>query len=112
MTLPKLTRKLVLEAPQRLADGAGGFDVTWTPIGIHWAELRYRPGRERAGQDAPMSVQGARVIVRGAPQGDPARPEADQRFREGNRLFRILAVREHDPHGHYLEALVEEEIVA
>lgn len=112
MTAPNLSRKLVLEAPQKVADGAGGYVVTWASLGDVWAEVSARTGREKAGGAAPLSTVGYRIVVRGAPFGDSRRPSPDQRFREGARVFRILAVAERDPEGRYLICFADEEVVA
>jgi hypothetical protein len=53
-----------------------------------------------------------RIIVRAAPVGDDRRPRPEQRFREGERLFRILAVAEADRGQHYLTCFAREEVVA
>jgi head-tail adaptor len=44
--------------------------------------------------------------------GSDRRPRPDQRFREGARLFRILAVAEADAQGLYLTCFAREEVVA
>lgn len=105
-----LNRKLVLEAPERLPDGAGGFAEGWTALGEVWAEVTARTGREKQGEAVPVSTVGYRIVVRGAPQGASNRPQPDQRFREGTRLFRILAVAEYDPVGRYLTCFADEEV--
>jgi head-tail adaptor len=110
--VPRLDRALTLEAPVRSPDGAGGFMVTWQALGTHWAELRPGTGRERSGRAVTLSRSPYRIIVRGAPVGSPARPQPDQRFREGDRIFAILAVTEADPSGRYLTCHAEEETVA
>jgi len=46
--------------------------------------------------------------VRGAPVGAASRPRPDQRFREGDRVFAILAVSEFDATGRWLECWAEE----
>lgn len=46
----------------------------------------------------------ARVTVRAV-----ARPKPGQRFREGSRVFAILAVAERDPAGRYLTCFCREE---
>jgi hypothetical protein len=48
--------------------------------------------------------------VRGAPVGAQRRPKAEQRFRDGTRLFRILSVTERDPQGRFLICQTEEEV--
>ena len=46
---PRLDRRMVLEAPDRVADGAGGFQLTWVVRGVLWAALTPGAGREAAG---------------------------------------------------------------
>lgn len=112
MRLPHLTRRLVLETPERLPDGAGGFTETWVPLGVHWAEVRPGTGRESAGEFLTLSAVPCRIVVRAAPVGADARPRPEQRFREGTRIFAITAVTEHDPRGHYLVCFAREEATA
>ncbi|RKF12963.1 head-tail adaptor protein [Roseovarius spongiae] len=105
-----LNRQLVLEAPERVADGAGGFDETWAPRGTLWAEVHARTGREMTGGAAQVSSTGYRITVRAAPYGAPSRPKPEQRFRDGARIFRIEAVADMDPVGRYLTCFAEEEV--
>lgn len=109
MSVPHLNRRLVLEAPLRMADGAGGFRTSWTVLGEVWAEVRARGGREAASLGVPVSRTSLVVTVRAAPYGAPDRPVADQRFRDGARVFSIRSVTERDPQGQYLTCLVQEE---
>ena len=108
----QLTRKLVLEDAQRIADGAGGFSESWVSLGTLWADVQARTGRERDAGDLSVASVGYRITVRGAPEGAPSRPRPDQRLREGNRVFVIQAVAERDPQGRYLTCFAREEIVA
>lgn len=109
MKTPRLNRKLVLEAPQRLDDGAGGYVDSWQALGTLWAQITARSGRETAQANAPTSAVSYRIMVRGAPFGNPERPMPDQRFREGVRLFRIQAVAEDDANGRYITCYATEE---
>ncbi|MEQ9693234.1 head-tail adaptor protein [Shimia sp. SDUM112013] len=104
-----LSRKLVLEAPARVPDGAGGFAESWTVLGTVWADIRARTGRKRDGGEVSLSSTAYRIVLRGAPQGAPSRPVAGMRFREGTRLFAIDAVSERDPQGRYLTCFATEE---
>ena len=106
----RLNRQLVLEAQQRLDDGAGGYSTDWQPLGTLWASVTARTGRETATAGAPISAVSYRIVVRGAPFGSPQRPKPEQRFREGARLFIIQAVAEDDPDGRYLTCFATEEI--
>lgn len=109
MTLPHLNRRLALEAPVRQQDGGGGFVTLWQTLGTLWAEVTARTGRETAIADAPISAMSYRIVVRAAPVGALERPKPEQRFREGDRIFRILAVAEEDPAGRYLTCFATEE---
>ncbi|MEM1234773.1 MAG: head-tail adaptor protein [Pseudomonadota bacterium] len=111
MRMPSLNRPLVLEERARASDGAGGFTETWTPLGTLWAELKAGSGREKAEGLATLSLANYRITVRAAPQGAPSRPKADQRFRDGTRIFRILAVLEAGHEGRFLQCNAVEEVV-
>lgn len=108
----RLNRQLVLQKPERLHDGAGGFVQGWTPLGTVWAQVIARTGRQSAGVAAPISRVGYKIIVRAAPANSPARPHPEQRFCEGSRVFRILAVAEDDQDGRYCICTAQEETVA
>lgn len=110
MSAPVLNRPLLLEALTRAPDGAGGFTENWAALGTIWAEIRPGSGRDAAGQEVVLAATGLRIIVRGAPQGAPSRPVAGQRFRDGGRVFPILAVTETDGSGHWLVCFVREEV--
>ena len=112
MNVAHLTRQLVLEAPVRGPDGAGGFETSWTALGTLWAAIKPASGRERAGVAVSLSQVPCRVVVRSAPVGSSNRPKPEQRFREGTRIYTILAVSEADPTGRYLTCHAIEEVVA
>jgi head-tail adaptor len=104
-----LSRKLELEAPQSLADGAGGFSLVWTSLGTLWGEVLAGAGREAAGEEISLASVNYRITLRTAPVGSTARPKPEQRLRDGARIFTILAVSERDTTGHYLTCLTKEE---
>ncbi len=109
MTRPvRLSRRLTLETRESAPDGSGGHAVTWRPLGALWAEVEARGGREDFVAGRPGSRVRYRIVVRGAPVGAVSRPRADQRLREGVRVFDILAVAEADAEGRFLEILAEE----
>ena len=110
MTALRMNRALVLEAPQDVPDGAGGSDRLWLPQGTLWAEGAARTGRMARGAAGPNALTAYRIVVRGAPVGDPQRPVAGQRFREGTRVWRIEAVAEKDAEARYLTCFAEEEM--
>ena len=110
MKLPILNRKLELEAPTRVPDGAGGYVDGWQSLGTLWAAVDARAGRETAGPGGRVSHSAVQITVRGAPQGSPRRPAPDQRMRDGDRIFRILAVADADARGRYISLTAREEV--
>ncbi|MGI1663330.1 head-tail adaptor protein [Palleronia sp. KMU-117] len=112
MIRPRLNRPLALEVAERLPDGAGGFVDSWSALGTLWAEIRPGAGDERAQDFATLSRVSCRILVRAAPVGAPSRPRPEQRFRDGGRVWRILAVTESDATGAYLTCFAREEVAA
>ncbi|MGR3759626.1 head-tail adaptor protein [Roseobacteraceae bacterium NS-SX3] len=111
MSAPRLSRRLVLEDPQRSPDGAGGLQEAWVALGEHWAAVEALSGGAAAAEAASLSRQRYRITLRAAPAGSPARPRPGQRFREGSRLYRIGGVSEADARGRYLTCFAAEEVV-
>lgn len=105
----QLNRRLVLETPTRVSDGAGGFTTTWVQEGVLWGEVVPGAGSEVAGVEVSLSKVPYRITLRGAAVGSPARPRPDQRLTDGARVFTILAVTERDPGGLYLICFAREE---
>ena len=112
MAVPNLNRRLTLEEAQDLPDGAGGYQRSWAVLGELWAEVRPGTGRERAEDFVTVASVPYRITVRAAPAGAASRPRPDQRFREGARIFRILAVSDRDDRGRYLTCFATEEVAA
>jgi head-tail adaptor len=110
MKAPVLSRPVLLEAPVRSPDGAGGFTAGWAVLGTLWAEIVPGSGGEQGAAGVSLSRVIHRVTVRGAPVGAEGRPKAEQRFRDGTRLLRILSVTERDPDGRWLICQTEEEV--
>ena len=107
-----LNRRLVLEESMRVEDGAGGFTETWFAKGTLWALIKAGTGRERFGAATSLSTIPYRIVIRAAPYGAASRPRADQRFREGARLYSILGVSEYDLDTRYLTCFAVEETAA
>lgn len=104
-----LSRALVLEQPVRTPNGSGGFSLSWQGLGTLWADVQPGSGRDVAGEEVTLASVPYRITVRGAPQGSPSRPKPEQRFRDGLRVFAILAVTESDWSGQYLTCFAREE---
>jgi len=109
MSRVRLHRRLALEAEVVTADEAGGFSRTWAARGFVWGEVAPRTGSSVAGEEVPLSRQAFQITVRGAAPGEPSRPVAGERFRDGSRVFAILAVTERDVDGRYLVCAAREE---
>lgn len=110
MSVPNLNRALVLESPTAVSDGAGGFAQSWTTVGTLWGEVSSGPGRDPAGVEITLASVPYRITVRGAPVGSPRRPVPEQRFRDGTRIYHLVAVTERDPDGLYLTCFAREEV--
>ena len=110
MSLPHLNRKLVLEHAERTPDRSGGFASRWTARGTLWAEITAGAGAERGANALALSRVPLKITVRAAPPGSDARPVAGQRFREGSRVYAILAVTERDTQARFLVCHAEEEV--
>jgi SPP1 family predicted phage head-tail adaptor len=87
-----LNRRLVLEAPVDAADDQGGVTTSHVAVTALWAALS--PLGARADTDA--GALGAdithRIVVR-----DNFAVTLRHRFRDGDRLYRIVAIRERAP---------------
>ncbi len=98
----------MLEERVATPDGMGGQSVLWAGLGSLWAEMTPRTGRSEVISGREVARQIWRIVVRAAPVGAPSRPRADQRFREGTRIFNIQSVAELDGDARYLLCLAEE----
>ena len=110
MADPVMNRSLVLEAPQKIADGAGGYDRNWEPLGVLWAEVKAGTGRETARGQATFSRSPFKITVRAAPYDAPSRPKVGQRLVEGSRIYNIFAVAETGVHAQFLVCHADEEV--
>lgn len=112
MKAPVLNRALVLEQRVSTPDASGGYAESWQPVGALWAEVIAGTGRDLPGEEITYASVPFRITVRAAPVGSEARPKPDQRFRDGARVFRIVAVTERDRAGWFLLCFAREEVPA
>lgn len=112
MKVPRLNRRLVLEARSEVPNGSGGLVVGWEALGTVWAAMLPGAGREAGTEAVTLGQVPIRIVLRAAPPGSASRPEPGQRLREGGRTFAILAVTEADPDARYLTCFAREEVPA
>lgn len=101
----RLRHRLILESPQRVADGLGGFTLRWQFLAVVWATVN-APNtitafeNDDSGQPQPRAQLRIRIRRR---EGI----FAGQRLSWGGRAFLIRAVRD-DSDSAYLELITEE----
>jgi SPP1 family predicted phage head-tail adaptor len=100
-----LDRRLILEAPVETPDGAGGVTRSYTPATTLWAQLVPASVRAEVVAGAAGATVTHRITIR-------ARDDVTtrHRLREGNRVFRILNLRDRDGEGRFLEISAEERV--
>ncbi len=108
----QLSRKLTLEERQGGGDGSGGQVGGWTALGVHWGHVEARTGRYERGEGYPRARVPYRITVRAVAPDAPSRPKPGQRFREGDRIFRIRSVADEGARLRYLICYVDEEVAA
>ncbi|HUU24382.1 MAG TPA: phage head closure protein [Methyloceanibacter sp.] len=103
MTAGDLRHRLVLEEAERVSDGAGGFTEDWVTVATVWAAIQPGGGGESvdSGRLAGRVTHG--VTLRYRTGVTPA-----MRFRQGTRVFHILAVIDEDERKRRLRCLCEE----
>jgi len=84
-----LNRRLTLEAPVEVDDGAGGVTRTYSAVTTLWAQVTPRRGGLDVAADNLGSTLRYRITIR-MRSGITARHQ----FRDGGRLYRILTSRQ------------------
>lgn len=103
-----MRRRLELETWEAAPDGGGGDVGAWRALGWHWAKMRAVSAHERSVGSAALAEISHRIELRWRPHGAISRPVASQRFREGARVFEIVAVAEADDENRALLCWVRE----
>jgi SPP1 family predicted phage head-tail adaptor len=103
------SRRLTLEAAETVDDAGGGATRSWRALGRCWAELRAVSGRERMRDGGAVSRATLRCRIPWTPPGGANRPTAGMRFREGERVFEIVAIGDDDPWRRHLLCWLAEE---
>jgi SPP1 family predicted phage head-tail adaptor len=101
----ELRHRLMLEAPTETADGAGGVTRDYATIATLWAAVTPLAARGEVQADALAATATHRIIMRA--RGDVT---TRHRLREGARTFRIVALRDPDGSGRFIEIHAEERV--
>jgi SPP1 family predicted phage head-tail adaptor len=92
MTNPaRFNRRIALEAPVEISDGAGGFNRTHEQVALLWAEVTSSTARGDVDAERLGAAVTHRIVIR-APRALSTR----HRFADGTRHYRIVAFRETD----------------
>lgn len=98
-----LNRRLVLEAPLEMPDGAGGITRTFESAATLWASLVPLSSHE-ADEAAQRGVTVThRIDLRFSADITPR-----HRFRDGDRIYRIVSLRDRDGRRRFLRIEAEE----
>jgi len=100
-----LNHRLVLEAPVETADGAGGVARSYAAVATVWAALVPASARgtvEAANLGANVTHH---IVIRSGPQ-----LSTRHRLRAGARIFRIVALRDPDERGRFVEIDAQERV--
>jgi head-tail adaptor len=84
-----LDRRLVLEAPVEADDGAGGVTRGYGTVTTLWAKVRAVRARADVAADSLAALVTHSIVVRA-----PRALTTLHRFRDGARIFRVVAFRE------------------
>ena len=103
LSIGRLRRRLVLEAPVAMPDGLGGATQGFVTAAAFWAQLEWLAGSEQWQRGRPEQRASHRVTLRWRADLD-----AGKRLRDGERLFDIRAVADPDGGRRLLVCLVEE----
>jgi head-tail adaptor len=104
---PRLDRPLALERRVEQPDGGGGVVVTWTPVTNLWCEVHALSARAALTGVVIASRVSHRITARAVPEASRLHPRADDRLRQGGRVFLITGVAP-GPGGAFLTIWAEE----
>jgi SPP1 family predicted phage head-tail adaptor len=85
----ELDRRLVLEAPVETDDGAGGVSRSYETVATLWAQVTPARARSNVAADSLAALVTHRIVVRA-----PRTVTTLNRFRDGTRIFHVVAFRE------------------
>jgi SPP1 family predicted phage head-tail adaptor len=101
----ELRHRLTLEAPVETPDGAGGVTRSYAAVTTLWAAVTPLSARGAVEAAALAATVTHRIIIRGRTD-----VTARHRLREGTRVFRIVALRDPDGSGRFIEIQAQERV--
>ena len=99
-----LRHRLVVESPSETPDGIGGVTRGWSALATIWGEIEPLGADDVMLADKRIGLVTHKIHVR-----HRLDLEIGHRFRLGDRIFSIRAVRDPEERGRLLECLVSEE---
>jgi len=105
LDIGELRHRLVLEAPVETPDGAGGVARTYESAGVVRAKLTPVTARGEVVGEDPGATVTHRVVIRWR-----ADINTRHRLRDGARILRIVAVRDLDGSGRFIEISANERV--
>lgn len=99
----RMRDRVVLEAPLRVPDGAGGVIESWIEVAVLWARIIDRAGAEVFAADGISGTLTHDIVLRPHPDLVPR-----NRITSVNRVYHILAVRRSDEPANRVTCLCEE----
>jgi SPP1 family predicted phage head-tail adaptor len=101
----ELRHRLTLEEPVETPDGAGGVTRGYATLTTLWAAVTPVSARGSVEAQSLAAEVTHRIVIRAGPQ-----LTTRHRLREGTRIFRIVALRDRDGSGRFVEIHAEERI--
>jgi SPP1 family predicted phage head-tail adaptor len=106
MTDPgSLDKRIVIEAPAEIADGAGGVIRSYENGGTVWASVTPVSARADVEADLAAAAVTHRIVIRSGPA-----LTTRHRLRLGERVFRITAFRDADLRARFIEISAQERV--
>jgi SPP1 family predicted phage head-tail adaptor len=101
----RLNRRLVLEAPVETPDGAGGVVRGFEAVATLHAEVTSAAAREEVEAARLGAAVTHRIVVRFS-----ADITVRHRLRDGERLYRIVSLKDRDGRGRFLDIAAQERL--
>jgi SPP1 family predicted phage head-tail adaptor len=102
ISIGDLRTRLLLEAPVRTGDGAGGWCVAWTTVAEVWAALRPLAGDEGLVLDRVAGTLRYEIVIR-----HRADVTLQMRLRDGARSYDIRSAFDPDGRRHWLKCIAD-----